>query len=148
MAHRWHTRARATRQQLDPVAAVACGLLSACGGGVMRDLLCLTPPRVLHSRNSIYATPALLGAAAFVGLRGVAPEWEGTALGLGFALAVALRVAAWNLHLWLPTWLTKPSADRTGLTRFFQHSTWAFEETHEKREKEARERERAPQRPS
>ena len=49
------------------------------------------------------------------------PLPQGTALGLGFALAVALRVAAWNLHLSLPTWLKKPSADRTtGLTRFFQ----------------------------
>ena len=48
---------------------------------------------------------------------------QGTALGLGFALAVALRVAAWNLHLSLPTWLKTPSAaDRRtgGLTRFFQ----------------------------
>lgn len=47
-------------------ACLACALLGATGGGVVRDVLTLTPPRVLSSKQELYATCALAGAAAFL----------------------------------------------------------------------------------
>lgn len=49
---------------LGPVPAALMGLLTAIGGGVLRDLLAGRVPIVL--RGELYATPALVGAAAAV----------------------------------------------------------------------------------
>jgi uncharacterized membrane protein YeiH len=58
---------------LGPVPAALMGLLTAIGGGVLRDLLAGRVPVVL--RGELYATPALVGAgAAVVGVEaGLAP---------------------------------------------------------------------------
>ena len=47
-----------------PLTAVIVGVLTAVGGGVLRDLLAGDPPRLLAEREW-YATPALVGAAAY-----------------------------------------------------------------------------------
>ncbi|MEV8094031.1 trimeric intracellular cation channel family protein [Kitasatospora sp. NPDC085879] len=44
------------------VASVALGMLTAAGGGVIRDLLALEPPSLLRWDREIYAVPALVGA--------------------------------------------------------------------------------------
>lgn len=49
---------------LGPVPAALMGVLSAVGGGVIRDLLAGRVPVVL--RSELYATPALVGAAIVV----------------------------------------------------------------------------------
>ncbi len=54
---------------LGPVPAALMGMLTAIGGGILRDLLAGRVPVVL--RGELYATPALLGAAiAVVGVKG------------------------------------------------------------------------------
>lgn len=50
------------------VGAIICGGMTACGGGVVRDVLTGRPPRVLHSNAEMYLTPALLGAATCAGV--------------------------------------------------------------------------------
>ena len=53
---------------LGPVPAALMGMLTAIGGGILRDLLAGRVPVVL--RGELYATPALLGAAiAVVGVK-------------------------------------------------------------------------------
>ena len=47
-----------------PLTAVIVGVLTGVGGGVIRDLLAGEPPRLFAEREW-YATPAILGAAAF-----------------------------------------------------------------------------------
>lgn len=47
-----------------PLTAVIVGVLTGVGGGVIRDLLAGEPPRLFAERE-YYATPAILGAAAF-----------------------------------------------------------------------------------
>ncbi|WP_448207063.1 trimeric intracellular cation channel family protein [Azospirillum sp. sgz302134] len=49
---------------LSPVPAVLLGVLTACGGGVVRDVLVAEVPRVL--REEVYALAALLGAAIVI----------------------------------------------------------------------------------
>lgn len=48
------------------LAAVILGMISAVGGGVIRDVLCNQVPLIL--RHEVYATPALFGAALYIWL--------------------------------------------------------------------------------
>lgn len=74
---------------LDPVAAIMLGVLTAVGGGALRDLLVTEIPRVL--REEIYALAALVGAAIVV---------VGDRLGLpDAAVAIAGVVAAFTLRV-------------------------------------------------
>ena len=74
---------------LDPLPAILLGVLTAVGGGAVRDLLVAEIPRVL--REEIYALAAMVGAAVVV---------AGAALGLtegwtavtGVLVAFAIRV--------------------------------------------------------
>lgn len=74
---------------LDPLPAMLLGVLTAVGGGVVRDILVAEVPRVL--REEVYALAALVGAAIVViGDRLSLPEaWV---LPVGIALAFTLRV--------------------------------------------------------
>merc|ERR1712216_491245 len=42
-----------------------CGMFTATFGGVARDLLLGSKPRILHSAAEMYASPALFGGIAF-----------------------------------------------------------------------------------
>jgi len=64
-----------------PVIAIFMGAVTATFGGVVRDVLLNEPPLIL--KQDIYATAAMLGAAAYIGL-----------LELGVAAAAAAPLAA------------------------------------------------------
>ena len=68
---------------LGPVPAALMGLLTAIGGGVLRDLLAGRVPVVL--RGELYATPALVGAS--VAVLGVRAGLEPGAVAVPAALA-------------------------------------------------------------
>ena len=74
-----------------PFSAVVMGTLTACFGGVIRDVLAHEPSILL--RREIYVTAALLGACAFVVLQMF--EVPGFPAGLaGFGVAFAIRTGA------------------------------------------------------
>ncbi|HET8726838.1 MAG TPA: trimeric intracellular cation channel family protein [Alphaproteobacteria bacterium] len=76
---------------LDPVAAVTLGVLTAVGGGALRDLLVTEVPRVL--REEIYALAALVGAMVVaVGDRLGLPEVAVAVAGA--VVAIALRIVS------------------------------------------------------
>lgn len=81
-----------------PVSAAIMGVLTACFGGVLRDVLAEEPSILL--KREIYVTAALAGASAYVLLRymGLAPSLAGFS---GFAVAAAVRGGAivwgWSL---------------------------------------------------
>ena len=81
---------------------IVCGLCTACFGGVVRDLLCGRPPRVMHSYTDIYGTCAMLGALGFVGVARSGPGRLGAALCVGAGSAVVLRYVAWKNEVRLP----------------------------------------------
>lgn len=74
-----------------PFSCVIMGVLTAAFGGIIRDVLAHEPSVLLQ--RELYVTPALLGAAAFIGL---AQAGLPTALAsaLGFLLAFAIRAGA------------------------------------------------------
>lgn len=81
-----------------PFSALVMGVLTACFGGIIRDVLAGEPSVLL--RREIYVSCALVGAAVFVVLEalGLADFAAGM---LGFAAAFAVRAGAirygWNL---------------------------------------------------
>jgi uncharacterized membrane protein YeiH len=83
--------AKALALHVDPVVATAMGVLTACFGGVIRDVLAGQPSVLLKREISVSA--ALLAAALFVGLAvfGVEPLWAGV---IGAVAGFALRAGA------------------------------------------------------
>ena len=89
---------KALRYGVSPVPAVAAGVITACVGGIIRDITAGTPSILM--RHELYVTAALAAAALFVALlwAGVGAPWPGL---LGAGLGFALRGAAirWKLAL-------------------------------------------------
>jgi uncharacterized membrane protein YeiH len=82
---------------LAPLPAVLLGVLTACGGGVVRDLLVAEVPRVL--REEIYAVAALLGAILVVaGLKLGFPAQPVAVVGAlaAFLLRVVSVLCGWS----------------------------------------------------
>lgn len=82
---------KASSLGVPPFSAIVMGVLTATFGGVLRDVLAGEPSALL--RRELTITPALVGAAMFVGLQAVgAPLFA--AAGVGFVFAFALRAGA------------------------------------------------------
>lgn len=71
--------------------AVLMGMLTATGGGVVRDVITNTQPMI--TSGQLYATAALLGAGTYVFLSQISAP-AGVAEGVAFFAALALRAAA------------------------------------------------------
>lgn len=90
--------AKALSLGVDPLVSAAMGVLTACFGGVLRDVLAGQPSILL--KREIYVTAALLAAGAFVALTfaGVPPLVAGTGGAvLGFGLRAGAIVFGWRL---------------------------------------------------
>ena len=98
------------------IVGVLSGLVTAVFGGIGRDVLCLEPPRALYAERSMYATPALLGAACYVLLYSLSgylgsryvPDW--LVASVPFFLALFMRAAAWTYRLAAPRWARRPAS--------------------------------------
>lgn len=82
-----------------PFTAVLMGVMTATFGGVIRDVLADEPSALL--RRELTVTPAILGAAVFVGLNALGLAVLPAGL-TGFACAFALRAAALTLGWQMP----------------------------------------------
>jgi uncharacterized membrane protein YeiH len=75
------------------IGIIFSGVLTAVGGGVIRDLLVREIPMVLHA--SVYATAALLGAACFYIIPVFFPEMPGAACAaITFCVVFFVRLLA------------------------------------------------------
>jgi uncharacterized membrane protein YeiH len=90
----------------DPWAAALLGVVSACFGGIVRDVVCGEVPLVL--RREIYLTAALAGAAAFVALRAAGGVGREVAIPVGLAAALGIRGAALLRGWSLPAYRARP----------------------------------------
>jgi uncharacterized membrane protein YeiH len=99
---------------LDPVLpdpiAVILGVLTAIGGGLIRDVLA-NRPTLLMSRD-IYATPILLGCSVYALLREYMPQFS-YATAIAVSLIFTLRAAAIWFHLEMPSWLVQRDSAST-----------------------------------
>lgn len=85
---------------LHPVICVALGTMTACFGGVIRDILCTEIPVIF--RREIYATICILGGIVFFILRGF--NLESDVLYLATSLVIiSVRLMAVKFKWYLPT---------------------------------------------
>ncbi|MGE0662540.1 MAG: trimeric intracellular cation channel family protein [Hyphomonadaceae bacterium] len=90
--------AKALSLGVGPFVSVAMGVLTACFGGVIRDVLAVQPSALL--KREITVSAALLSAAGFVGLTALSipPLWAGVAGALaGFGLRAGAIHYGWAL---------------------------------------------------
>jgi uncharacterized membrane protein YeiH len=90
--------AKALSLGVDPLVSAAMGVLTACFGGVLRDVLAGQPSILL--KREIYVTAALLAAGVFVALTlaAVPPLVAGAAGAvLGFGLRSGAILFSWRL---------------------------------------------------
>src|SRR5690348_11479707 len=81
-----------------PVPAFVMGVLTACAGGIIRDVLAGEPSILL--RHEIYVTAAALASALFVGLTlGGVPVWIAAAISVsaGLTLRALAILRGWSL---------------------------------------------------
>ncbi len=90
---------KALLYKMPPFVAVLLGTITACGGGVIRDIFLARVPNIL--RADIYATAALVGAAVMVtaGKLGLSVRWAAIS---GGVVCFLLRLISLWLHWSLP----------------------------------------------
>lgn len=93
----------AARTQLSSIVCVTCGVVTSTFGGVIRDVLCLQPARILHSKAEIYASAAMIGSGTFMSLQHFkfTPK---VCIGGGISTAVLVRLTAVAFGIKLPSW--------------------------------------------
>lgn len=84
---------------LSPVICVLLGTITACFGGVIRDILCNEIPVIF--RKELYATPCILGAASYF-LCKLAPIPESVAYAAGIVVVIGIRLLAVRFKIQLP----------------------------------------------
>ena len=89
------------------LVAVLMGMMTGVAGGMVRDMLARRVPMVL--REEIYATAAIAGGIAYVGLHALGAPGP-LAIALSLMTTLGLRLAAIHWHLALPTfaWVVIP----------------------------------------
>ena len=93
------------------VAVILCGVMTAVGGGVIRDVLAMRIPAVL--RSDFYATAALIGGFLFVALE----RWAGAVDYFGrflivSAMVLLIRLIAMRFKFRLPEAHSVPARQR------------------------------------
>ncbi|MFK7917584.1 MAG: trimeric intracellular cation channel family protein [Ilumatobacter sp.] len=82
---------KASAFEISAVGAVLVGVISAVGGGIIRDVLANEEPHLFHPNSRLYAIPAALGATFIV------VAWRNDFYSGGVAIGVA--VAVFSLRL-------------------------------------------------
>lgn len=83
------------------LASVLVGMLTAIGGGVIRDVLVNEVPLLLQPAD-LYAVPALVGAGVYVAGHAMFPSAHGVVLVVGAAMATTLRLCGLAFRWRLP----------------------------------------------
>ncbi|MBA3986191.1 MAG: trimeric intracellular cation channel family protein [Flavobacteriales bacterium] len=85
---------------LHPIICVALGTMSACFGGVIRDILCTEIPIIF--RKEIYATACIMGGVFYFVLIAVGLETNWVVVISG-SVVITIRILAVRFHLSLPS---------------------------------------------
>jgi uncharacterized membrane protein YeiH len=96
---------------LNIVGCGICALSTACFGGVLRDVLCQHPPRILYSTDELYGLPPFLGGCLcasymlFWAPKSASDMDPVVAKGicLGAAVTITIRVVCWVEGIKLPS---------------------------------------------
>ena len=86
--------------ELSTIGVILCGVLTAVGGGILRDVMSKSIPVVLTS--DFYATASLLGGVLFCLLKEFTHLTDLTLFLIVFAFVASIRIAAMHYKLHLP----------------------------------------------
>lgn len=86
---------------LHPVICIALGTITACFGGVIRDILCTEIPVIF--RREIYATICIFGGIVFFLLRKLNLENDFLYLATSIIIIITIRLMAVKFKWYLPT---------------------------------------------
>jgi uncharacterized membrane protein YeiH len=90
----------AESQGLPGLIVVTMGAITGAAGGVLRDVLCNEVPLLFGPSDTLYATAAIAGASAYLGLQAAGVERTLAALlGMGVVAGLRLAAIAWQLRL-------------------------------------------------
>lgn len=91
--------------------AVLLGVLTACGGGAVRDMMLGRVPNILQ-RSELYATAAFVGGLTLVAVRQFGPASVASLVGLvvGCGLCLVARKRGWVLPT-EPRWARRSGGD-------------------------------------
>jgi len=93
-----------------PVAPVILGVVTAIGGGLIRDVL--AGRQTLLMNRDLYAIPVLLGCTIYVASLALVPEHRSLSASVCISCIFGLRAAVIYWGLTVPDWLiTKPKHD-------------------------------------
>ena len=87
-----------------PIAPVILGVVTAIGGGLLRDVLAGRENLLMN--KELYAIPVLLGCAIYVVILANFPQFKAVGALLCIGLIFAIRAAAIRWNLTVPGWLT------------------------------------------
>ncbi|MCD2260910.1 trimeric intracellular cation channel family protein [Psychroserpens luteolus] len=85
---------------LHPIICIALGTVTACFGGVLRDILCNEIPVIF--RKEIYATPCILGGLTYFLLRNFVADTNFIFVIAGL-IVIVIRLLAVRLKISLPS---------------------------------------------
>ena len=89
---------------LHPIICIALGTISACFGGVIRDILCNEIPVIF--RKEIYATACIIGGFSFFLIRKLPIESDFVFI-ISILIVIIIRLLAVRFKIALPTIYTK-----------------------------------------
>lgn len=87
-----------------PIISIALGTMTACFGGVIRDILCNDVPILF--RKEIYATACIFGSIAFIILNNFNIDQSVVYISTSL-IVITIRLVAVKYHLSLPTFYSK-----------------------------------------
>ncbi|MBI5325821.1 MAG: trimeric intracellular cation channel family protein [Ignavibacteriae bacterium] len=90
---------KAVNADINPLMAVLFGVISACFGGVIRDVLCNEIPLVF--RKELYATASIIGGLFFISVIYAGME-EYTASIISVLLVFLIRIVSVRFNLTMP----------------------------------------------
>lgn len=99
--------AKALQYGVDPLPAVMMGVITACVGGIIRDVLAGEPSIIL--RPEIYVTAAALAAGLYVGLQLAGLDRPAAAI-IGALAGFGLRGLAIRYNIALPAYRGEPQS--------------------------------------
>eukprot|EP00980_Cylindrotheca_fusiformis_P008100 scaffold1727_cov133-Cylindrotheca_fusiformis.AAC.3 len=95
---------RAVRQSLPPTMWIASGVITSIFGGIVRDVICGDPPRVLYPYQTIYGAGPAIGSSVYTALSQYTTFETDVVSILAFLSAFAFRMVsikkAWRLPHW------------------------------------------------
>lgn len=104
----------AAKRGLAPTLWVISGLMTATFGGIIRDVICGDPPRIMYPHRTLYALGPALGALTYTILDNLATRQSLTLNTssitlISFLVAFAVRVLSFNKPWRMPHWNVQQS---------------------------------------